>query len=122
MENAVRKTCLHCSQPLKGRCDKKFCDDYCRNNYNNRNKAGKNLPPLVKYIMRALMKNREILEDMLAGSENVILVKREELLMRGFEFRYMTHQFVSNAEAPWKYCFEYGWRVEGEDEVVVGRR
>jgi hypothetical protein len=34
--------CLACDKPLKGRTDKKFCDDYCRNNYNNQLKAAKN--------------------------------------------------------------------------------
>ena len=27
------KLCLTCNKPVKGRTDKKFCDDYCRNNY-----------------------------------------------------------------------------------------
>ena len=30
------KPCLSCSKPVKGRTDKKFCDDYCRNSYHNR--------------------------------------------------------------------------------------
>jgi hypothetical protein len=30
----VRK-CLNCDHVLKGRPDKKFCGDYCRNAYNN---------------------------------------------------------------------------------------
>jgi hypothetical protein len=29
------KTCLFCEKPVKGRSDKKFCDDYCRAAYNN---------------------------------------------------------------------------------------
>ena len=36
---ADSKVCLACGKPLKGRIDKKFCDDYCRNNYNNQQKA-----------------------------------------------------------------------------------
>jgi len=36
---AENKTCLACGKILKGRVDKKFCDDYCRNNYNNLQKA-----------------------------------------------------------------------------------
>ncbi|MCH5686755.1 DUF2116 family Zn-ribbon domain-containing protein [Niabella sp. W65] len=30
------KNCMACGKPVKGRSDKKFCDDYCRNAYNNR--------------------------------------------------------------------------------------
>lgn len=28
--------CLYCGKPVKGRIDKKFCDDWCRNAYNNK--------------------------------------------------------------------------------------
>ncbi|MBC7654417.1 MAG: DUF2116 family Zn-ribbon domain-containing protein, partial [Oligoflexus sp.] len=33
------KQCLDCGNSIKGRADKKFCDDQCRSNYNNRIKA-----------------------------------------------------------------------------------
>ena len=32
----VSKQCLECDEPLFGRVDKKFCNDQCRNAYNNR--------------------------------------------------------------------------------------
>jgi len=38
------KKCLECGEPIKGRSDKKFCGDYCRNVYNNKiNTDSKNL-------------------------------------------------------------------------------
>ena len=30
------RECLECGEPLKGRVDKKFCSDYCRNSHNNK--------------------------------------------------------------------------------------
>ena len=30
------RKCLECGTVLKGRSDKKFCSDYCRNTYNNK--------------------------------------------------------------------------------------
>ena len=30
-----KRECLECREPVKGRVDKKFCSDYCRNAYNN---------------------------------------------------------------------------------------
>ena len=36
------KSCLHCNRPLHGRADKKYCDDACRNNYNNMQTKSKN--------------------------------------------------------------------------------
>jgi hypothetical protein len=32
----VNRTCKYCEKPLRGRIDKKFCDDLCRNYYHNR--------------------------------------------------------------------------------------
>jgi len=57
MENERR--CLDCQEPLKGRADKKFCNDLCRNNYNNRLKSESN--NLVRRINGILRKNRNIL-------------------------------------------------------------
>ena len=57
------KLCLNCNKPVKGRTDKKFCDDYCRNNYNNQLKS--NTINLVRNINNALGKNRRILENLL---------------------------------------------------------
>ena len=63
MQNET-KTCLQCGKTLRGRADKKFCDDYCRNNYNNQLKANTN--NYVRNINNALGKNRRILEKYIA--------------------------------------------------------
>ena len=34
--SAVEKKCLDCGDSLRGRTDKKFCSDQCRNSYNNK--------------------------------------------------------------------------------------
>jgi len=31
----ITKYCAHCQKPIKGRTDKKYCNDYCRNSFNN---------------------------------------------------------------------------------------
>uniref|UniRef100_UPI00374D4ADE DUF2116 family Zn-ribbon domain-containing protein n=2 Tax=Ferruginibacter sp. TaxID=1940288 RepID=UPI00374D4ADE len=62
------KKCLTCGKTIKGRTDKKFCDDYCRNGYNNQLKAGDN--NYVRNINNALRKNRRILESLLPDNED----------------------------------------------------
>lgn len=57
---STEKTCLACDKPLKGRLDKKFCDDYCRNNYNNRLNSDQS--NYVRNVNNILRKNRRILE------------------------------------------------------------
>ncbi|MEP7253841.1 MAG: hypothetical protein ABI683_15720, partial [Ginsengibacter sp.] len=64
-----RKLCLTCGKQVKGRTDKKFCDDYCRNNYNNQLKS--NSTNLIRNVNNALGKNRRILESLIPGSEDI---------------------------------------------------
>ena len=56
------RECLECGDQLKGRIDKKFCSDYCRNSYNNKvNKDSKNL---IRNMNNRLRKNYKILSDL----------------------------------------------------------
>ena len=32
---STAQKCLQCDKVIRGRIDKKFCDDWCRNNFNN---------------------------------------------------------------------------------------
>jgi predicted nucleic acid-binding Zn ribbon protein len=53
------KQCLECGETIRGRIDKKFCTDYCRNTYNNKvNKDSKNL---IRNTNNRLRKNHKIL-------------------------------------------------------------
>lgn len=52
--------CLECGEPLSGRCDKKFCGDYCRNAYNNRLHVSERR--LMEGVNRKLAKNHKVLE------------------------------------------------------------
>ena len=71
------KTCLACGKPLKGRVDKKFCDDYCRNNYNNQQKAKGSHSNFVRNINNTLLKNRKILESILPEGEETAKASKD---------------------------------------------
>ena len=76
------KKCLACSKPLKGRIDKKFCDDYCRNSYNNQQKAKGSHSSYVRNINNALLKNRKILETILLVTEETAKANKDKLLIK----------------------------------------
>ena len=82
------KTCMLCEKPLKGRSDKKFCDDYCRAAYNNELKSAAN--NYIRNVNNALGKNRRILESLLTEGEQMAKVNRDKLLQLGFQFKYIT--------------------------------
>ncbi len=101
------KTCLSCSKPVKGRTDKKFCDDYCRNNYNNQLKAATNNQ--VRNINNALAKNRRILESCMIHGEEFVKTSKEKLLQAGFRFRYFTHIQINKKGNHFYVCYDHAY-------------
>jgi hypothetical protein len=115
------RLCLSCNKPVKGRTDKKFCDDYCRNNYNNQLKSGSS--NLVRNINNALAKNRRILESIFPGSEEIAKVTRDKLLQKGFQFRYITHLYTNKKGNTYFFCYDVGYLpLENEWYLVVKRK
>lgn len=101
------KTCLSCGKPVKGRSDKKFCDDYCRAAYNNELKSAAN--NLIRNVNNALGKNRRILESLLPGGDATAKASRDKLLEKGFQFKYHTHLYTTKTNKVYYYCYEYGY-------------
>ena len=91
----VSKLCLECDQPLFGRVDKKFCNDQCRNTYNNR--VNKTTNDFVRNINVILRKNRKIIASLLDGKEKSITTK-EKLLLHGFNFNYFTNTYKTKQD------------------------
>mgnify|MGYP000553022117 FL=1 len=111
--------CLACSKQVRGRSDKKFCDDLCRNHYNNRLKAAGN--NTVRNINHALAKNRRILESMIAEGEEMARTSKEALLQQGFRFRYFTHRQTGKNGTRYSFCYDYGYLPLGDDEYLLVR-
>jgi len=107
VQQSAVKICLACGKPVKGRSDKKFCDDYCRNVYNNGQKSDSN--NYVRNINNALRKNRHILEDCLPAGNEMAKTTREKLLHKGFLFRYITHTLTNKKGNIYYFCYDYGY-------------
>ena len=118
--NIQARLCLDCDKPFKGRADKKFCDDYCRNNYNNQLKAGSN--NLVRNINNALIKNRRILECLLPEPEEMGRVSKENLLREGFQFKYITHIYTNQKGTNYFFCYDHGYLLLEDDWYLLVRR
>ena len=122
MTASEQKNCLACGKPLKGRIDKKFCDDYCRNNYNNQQKAKSNYSSLVRNINNALLKNRKILESVLPDGEETARANRDKLQSLGFHFKYHTHIYTTKTGKAYFYCYDYGYLPLDNDWFLIVRR
>jgi hypothetical protein len=115
----VTKNCLACDKPLKGRSDKKFCDDYCRNNYNNQLKSI--TTNQMRNVNNALSKNRRILEEIL-GKEETAKTNKEKLSQKGFLFKYITHLYTTKTGKTYYYCYDYGYLPLDNDWYLIVRR
>src|SRR3954463_4512610 len=116
-----KQYCLSCSKLLKGRIDKKFCDSFCRNQYNNKLSLENNFA--VRQINRYLKNNRRILSESLAEGQKRIEVSREVLIEKSFSFKYFTHQAKSRSGNIYRFCYEYGYLLlYDDDDVVIIRR
>ena len=117
---ATIKNCLACDKKLQGRVDKKFCNDYCRNNYNNSLKSVNS--NIVRNINNMLQKNRRILEGVL-GADGMVKVTKEKLTQQGFNFKYITHTYTNKKGNIYFFNYEYGYLpLEGDWFLVVKRK
>jgi predicted nucleic acid-binding Zn ribbon protein len=112
-------TCIECGNPIArgSRPDKRFCSDKCKNDYHNAIKIANSLE--IKQILAILKRNRAILKSIL-GDKPEIIVTRELLLKKGFEFDYHTHHVISQIKQnEFIFSFNYGYRVLQTDLYKV---
>lgn len=120
MENTSNQTCLSCGKTVMGRADKRFCDDTCRNNYHNKQKADDQVH--VRPINAILRKNRSILQQLNpTGKTNV---HADTLRKAGFKFDYHTHHLTTQKGSTYVFCYEHGYLPLDNDwyMLVVNKR
>ena len=88
-----KRNCLECGVPIKGRIDKKFCSDYCRNSYNN--KVDKDQKNLIRNTNNRLRKNYKILAEL--NKLGKVKVSRSRLYDKGFDFQFFTSLYTTEA-------------------------
>ena len=112
------KKCLECDTVLHGRTDKKFCDDLCRNSYNNKLNSGSY--NLIRNINNILKRNRRILEELNPGGKTKTV--RKKLVAKGFDFEYHTRSYQTQNGKTYYFCYEYGYlQLDGEEFLLVKR-
>ncbi|MBN1953059.1 MAG: hypothetical protein JW801_17775 [Bacteroidales bacterium] len=114
----VYRTCPVCGDQFTGRIDKRFCTDQCRaefNNYVNRDAIN-----MIRRINSTLRKNRRILASLKEECGNQIC--RDQLLERGFDFRYVTSLQTTHSGSMCYYCYEQGYEVLEKNSLTLLRR
>lgn len=109
------RTCRECGSRLRGRADKKFCSDMCRNNHHNRLTAFKNNS--IRNINNTLKRNRRILDALCPAKKRRVLRKALE----GFNFDYFTHQQKNRTGNISYFIYDIGYRELGNDFILIVR-
>lgn len=118
--NTLPRTCESCGKPVKGRSDKKFCDDYCRNNYNN--SLNSETSSMMRTVNNVLRKNRRILQELIPAGEELARHPKNKLAGLGFSFQYFTHLYTTKKGAVYHFCYEFGYLLLEGDWVLLVKR
>ena len=112
------KQCLECKEPIKGRIDKKFCTDYCRNTYNNKvNKESKNL---IRNTNNRLRKNYKILTELNVTGKTKIT--RTKLFDKGFDLNFFTSIYKTKTGNVYYYVYDQGYLALENDYFLLIKR
>lgn len=112
------KKCLECEEKVIGRSDKKFCNDYCRNAYNNKLEVGNKA--LVRNTNNALKKNYKILCDLNTAGKTK--VSNKMLKEKGFHFHLFTSIYTTKKGSQYFYCYDQGYLLLEKEQVLLVKK
>jgi hypothetical protein len=108
--------CKQCGRAVKGRTDKQFCNDGCRNQYHNQRNSCQN--NYMRQVNHLLQKNRRILASLFLGASRNKTIAQQQLADQGYQFRYYTHETKTQDGAA-KFCYEYGYLPLDGDVLLI---
>lgn len=118
MDNDIplnERVCLYCGDPIVGRSDKKFCDDQCRNTYNN--KVNRIHELTIIETNKILRKNRSILSRLSPAGKTTI--PRTYLELGGFDFDHFTKLFRSKNGNTYYIVYDHGYMPISVDKILI---
>lgn len=114
------RRCLSCGHILYGRADKKFCNDSCRNTWNNR--VRHRATSAVYMVNTILKRNRNLLQDALPNGTSTARIRKIQLEAQGFNPGFFTGASKRRNGSLVFLCYEFGFSIAGECYNVMKRR
>ena len=120
--NYDKNKCVECGKPIQGRLDKRFCDAYCRNSYNN--KVKRKDEQYINEVNRTIRKNRKILKTLSPVGKST--VRKEVLEAMGYDFNIFSSMYRTTKGTIYYLCYEYGFNPiidnRGVEKAVIINR
>lgn len=110
--------CLECGEKILGRADKKFCDDACRNSFNN--KQNSDSTNLMRNINNKLRKNYRILNSI--NVDGKTKTTKTKLTAKGFDFNYVTQIITYKNGAEYRFLYNEGYKFLDDDWILLVRK
>jgi len=119
MSTSAKTTCEECGKEIRGRSDKRFCDDVCRNNFNRKKRLAEQviIPEEALEVVRAIKKNYRLLKSVAEGDYTLLPEGLPALLRKGFNPNYFTSIRHIDGDL-YRFCFDCGFAIE-EDRIIL---
>ncbi|MCB0734533.1 MAG: hypothetical protein KDC76_08130 [Bacteroidetes bacterium] len=99
--------CVTCGNELKGRADKRFCDNTCKNQFHNHHPKPSIGRAAFNRINQKLQRNYSILSSIMSTSQRFIA--QGDLSRLGFDFSYHTQSEETSDGPPCYFCYDVGY-------------
>jgi len=109
-----KRKCLECGDSIVGRSDKKYCNDYCRNAYNNR--LDVDTKNLIRNTNNRLRRNYKTLVKL--NKTGKTKVTRLRLYDNNFDFNFFTSIYTTKAGKTYYYIYDQGY-LELENDYYL---
>lgn len=113
----MKNECMHCGGQLRGRTDKKFCDDSCRSAYHNV-KYGESTN-IMRSTHRALRKNWKILNRHFRNG--VCTIEYADIHKQGFVPDIITGLAVKEERVIYR-CYEYIFEISDDGKIQLSKQ
>ena len=102
----MEKKCPNCQEPIEGRIDKIFCNNYCKSNYHYEVRKNKAATTFSK-IDDQLRLNRKLLKHFNQAGKSTI--RKEKLMEAGFNPKFFTHYWKNQRGQVYFFCYDVGF-------------
>lgn len=110
--------CLECGEKIVGRADKKFCDDACRNMFNN--KQNSDSTNLMRNVNNKLRKNFRILNAI--NKDGKTKTTKTKLISAGINFEYITQIVIYKNGSEYRFVYNQGFKFLEDDWVLLVKK